>query len=71
MTSANMKVDGMTCQGCVRSVEKKLLGVPGVIGVMVDLPGGKATVQYDESRAQVEEMVAAVKQIGFEASPLT
>ncbi len=68
-SSVELKVDGMTCQGCVRSVTKKLSGVAGVTGAAVDLSAGRATVEFDDSRANVQDLVAAVEQIGFHASP--
>jgi copper chaperone len=67
-SSVVLKVDGMTCQGCVRSVTKILSGVAGVSGVAVDLVAGKATVGFDESATKVEDLIAAVEQIGFHAS---
>jgi copper chaperone CopZ len=67
-SSIELKVDGMTCQGCVRSVTKKLSGMTGVSSAAVDLAAGKATVQYDASSAKVEDLIAAVEQIGFHAS---
>ena len=67
-SSVELKVGGMTCQGCVRSVTKKLSAVAGVSGATVDLAAGKATVQYDDSRAKVEDLIGAVEQIGYHAS---
>jgi copper chaperone len=67
-SSVELKVGGMTCQGCVRSVTKKLSGVAGVSNAVVDLAAGKATVQYDDSRTKVEDLIGAVEQIGFHAS---
>ena len=69
-SSVELKVDGMTCQGCVRSVTKKLSGVAGVSAVSVDLAAGKATVGYDESAAKVADLIAAVEQIGFHAGEM-
>ncbi len=66
-TSIQLKVDGMTCGGCVRSVEKKLSTVSGVSTAAVDLAAGKATVQYDEAKARPEDLIAAIEQIGFKA----
>lgn len=63
-----LKVDGMTCQGCVRSVTKKLSGVAGVSSVAVDLAAGNATVQYDDAAAKTDDLIAAVEQIGFHAT---
>ena len=63
-----LQVEGMTCQGCVRSIELKLSKVPGVERARVNLGSGKATVEYDESRANVDQMIAAVEQIGYQAA---
>jgi copper chaperone CopZ len=63
-----LTVEGMTCQGCVRSIEKKLSSVAGVESARVDLGTGKATIEYDDSRAQVDRLIAVVEQIGYHAS---
>ena len=52
-----LKVDGMTCQACVRSVTMKLSAVPGVSSAAVDLPAGRAVVQLDETRVHVEDLL--------------
>jgi len=67
-TNLELKVEGMTCDGCVRSVERKLSKVAGVESTHVDLGEGKATVEYDDSRAQADQFIAAVEQIGYRAS---
>ena len=68
MATAQLKIGGMTCQGCVRSVTKKLSGVDGVASAEVNLEAAKATVQYDETRATPAQLISAVQQIGFQAS---
>jgi copper ion binding protein len=67
-SNIELKVEGMTCDGCVRSVERKLSKVDGVESASVNLAAGKATVAYDDSRAQVDQLIAAVEQIGYHAS---
>ena len=67
-TSVELKVEGMTCQACARSVTHKLSGVNGVSSASVDLAAGKATVQRDDSRASVGDLIAALSQIGFRAA---
>jgi len=67
-TNLELKVEGMTCDGCVRSVERKLSKVGGVESARVDLAAGKATVEYDDSQAQADQFIAAVEQIGYHAS---
>jgi copper chaperone CopZ len=67
-TRVELKVEGMTCQGCVRSVEKKLSGVAGVESAQVDLAAGKAVVVFDDAKVQFGQLIVAVEQIGFHAS---
>jgi copper chaperone CopZ len=62
-----LKVEGMTCQGCVRSVQRKLSKVAGVESAHVDLEAGKATVEYDDSLADPAQLVSAIEQIGYHA----
>jgi copper chaperone CopZ len=70
MAKSNIEllVSGMTCQGCVRSVEMKLSKVPGVESARVDLGAGKATVEYDDSRVKIDQLIGAVEQIGYHAA---
>jgi copper chaperone CopZ len=44
-SNVELQVKGMTCQGCVRSIEMKLAKVPGVESARVDLGAGRATVE--------------------------
>ena len=48
MKQTELKIDGMTCAGCVASVQNALRQVPGVRAVSVDLPGARATVEHDD-----------------------
>jgi copper ion binding protein len=63
-----MQVEGMTCQGCVRSIEKKLSGVHGVDYAHVNLGAGHVTVEFDDVQTNPQALVSAVEQIGFHAS---
>ena len=53
----------MTCQGCVRSIEKKLSGVAGVERALVNLEAGTATVEYDDVRTDPGQLIGAVETI--------
>jgi copper chaperone CopZ len=66
-SKAELKITGMTCQGCVRSIEMKLAGVAGVEQARVNFGAGSASVEYDDARADVPKLIAAVQQIGFQA----
>ncbi len=57
------RVQGMTCGGCAKHVEKALRAVAGVTGVAMDVAKGTATV---EGRAPFEAMAASVAAAGYE-----
>jgi copper chaperone CopZ len=56
------KIQGMTCGGCARHVEKALRSVPGVTGVVVDVAKGTAIV---DGSAAFEAMAASVVAAGY------
>lgn len=39
MAQTTLKLEGLTCQGCVGSVTKALYGMPGVTDVNIELVG--------------------------------
>jgi copper chaperone len=60
-----LKVDGMNCGHCVKSVTEALSGVAGVSKVVeVSLERGEAVV---EGSADAGALIAAVEERGFEA----
>ena len=67
MQSVTMKVKGMTCGGCVASVERVLRGLQGVEHVDVSLQRGEATVQYEPGRVDEAKLRAAIEDAGFDA----
>ena len=67
MEAAVIKVSGMTCQGCVRSVTRVLQAVPGVVSVEVSLEQGEAKVGFDPAQADLARLRRAVEDAGFEA----
>jgi copper chaperone len=63
-----IKVSGMTCQGCVRSVTRVLKAIPGVEAVAVSLERGEAEVRYDPARTSVPTFRKAVEDAGYVAA---
>jgi copper chaperone len=60
-----LKVEGMTCEHCVKSVRETLANVDGVTGVQkVDLASGEALVDGD---AALDALCAALREEGYEA----
>jgi copper chaperone CopZ len=67
-SKVEIAIGGMTCQGCVRTIEKKLATVPGVDYAHVNLGAGKAVVEYDDAQTRPDDLIHAVQQVGFQAS---
>jgi copper chaperone len=61
----DLKVDGMSCGHCVRSVKEVLEAVPGVKSVSVTLEPGSARVEGEGVSAA--DLVAAVEEEGYRA----
>jgi copper chaperone CopZ len=63
MATKVYRVNGMTCGGCAKHVEKALRSVTGVSEVMMDVAKGTAAV---EGSASFEVMAASVAAAGYE-----
>ena len=63
---ATLPVEGMTCDGCVRSVTRAVSAIAGVESVAVDLAGRRATVRYDDARVGLDRVREAIRDAGFD-----
>ena len=66
--SLHLKVNGMTCANCARSVERKLASTPGVTKAEVDLEHAAANVEYDVGLVKPEALAEAVRSLGYEVA---
>lgn len=68
METTTIKVSGMTCGGCVKSVTNVLQALPGVKRAEVSLEKGEARVDYENGRVTADDMKRVVVDAGFEAT---
>jgi copper chaperone len=68
METTVLKVGGMSCGGCVKSVTKVLQELPGVAKAEVSLEKGEATVDFEAGRVTRAAMAQAIADAGFEAA---
>lgn len=68
METTVVKVAGMSCGGCVKSVTKVLLDLPGVNAAEVSLERGEAVVGYDAGKVTRQDMQRVIDEAGFEAA---
>ncbi len=67
MEQISLKIDGMSCQGCVGSVRRVLLSLIGVSRATVSLENGTADIDYDPSLVTPDDLRRAVVAAGYEA----
>lgn len=61
-----LQVEGMSCQGCVKSIEKALKQRDGVKNVGIDLSTDTVELDFDENRVSLEELKARIKEAGYD-----
>ena len=67
MDTVELKVEGMDCQGCVKSVTRMLSALPGVSDVDVSLEQARARVTYDPAKAELADFKRAVERAGYKS----
>jgi Cu+-exporting ATPase len=62
-----LKIEGMSCAACVRTVEKAVKKVDGVESAGVNFATEKLTVSFDQSKTTLSEIKTAVEKAGYKA----
>ena len=66
METTTLKIRGMTCGGCVASVQRVLEALDGVERVDVSLADAQAKIEYEPARVKPAELNAAIEDAGYE-----
>lgn len=61
-----IKVEGMSCQHCVKAVEGALVALQGVREAKVSLKDKHVEVSFDERLVGLKEMKAAIEDQGYD-----
>jgi Cu+-exporting ATPase len=67
MSTVTLGLVGMTCASCSAVIEKTLKRVPGVQSANVNLAMETGTVTFDPAVVGIEQLIAAVKNAGYDA----
>lgn len=65
MKETNLKIEGMHCAGCSTRLEKILNNLDGVETAKVSLEEKKATIKYDETKINIENIKETIEDAGF------
>ncbi|SEN09206.1 heavy-metal-associated domain-containing protein [Nitrosomonas marina] len=67
-TTTIIKIQGMTCQGCVSSVKTVLEKLPDISRVEVSLDPGEAIIEHNPSTVSVAQLKTAIEDAGFDVT---
>ncbi|HLP87809.1 MAG TPA: heavy metal translocating P-type ATPase [Nostocaceae cyanobacterium] len=70
MENATLKLRGMSCASCARSIEEAISAVPGVKECSVNFGAEQAMVDYDPRKTDLQAIQNAVDAAGYSAYPL-
>ena len=58
-------VEGMTCSGCERTIQKVVGNIEGVRSSKADLKSSTVSVEYDPEKVSIERIRSAVNGVGY------
>lgn len=68
MEKIELKVEGMTCGGCVKSIQNALNGRKGVDNAVADLEAGTVAIEFDGKLIQRSTLEQAIVDAGFDVA---
>jgi copper chaperone len=68
MKTEVLQVNGTTCGGCARTVERALSALAGVSSVSVLLARNGVEVKYDDTAVNASALRAALQSAGYEVA---
>lgn len=66
MEKSVLKVDGMSCEHCVKAITNAVGTLDGVGDVKVDLTAKTVTVMHDEAKAPLNKIKLEIEDQGYD-----
>jgi Cu+-exporting ATPase len=63
-----LDISGMTCHSCEQLITSEIEELPGIQAVTISQPKGKGEVTLDDALVSPDNVIAAVKSVGYEAT---
>ena len=68
MEQIQFKVEGMTCGGCVKSIQNALSNRDGVVDTKADLESKTVSIEFDPAKIQKAGLAEAIEDAGFDVA---
>lgn len=66
MDTTVLKVDGMSCEHCVKAIKNAVGALPGISIVSVNLKLKTVTVEHDPAQAPIDKIKAEIEDQGYD-----
>jgi copper chaperone len=66
MESVTLNVEGMSCEHCVKAVNKAVGGLAGVSGVDVSLEKNTVAVTFDSGKVTLDKIKSEIEDQGYD-----
>lgn len=66
MENTVLKVEGMSCEHCVKAIKSAVGKLPGVADVQVDLNTKTVTVKHDATQNAREDIIVEIEDQGYD-----
>ncbi len=70
MTKKRFQIQGMHCVGCAMTVDGALEDLPGVKSATTNYARQVADVEYDERKVNEAQILAAIREAGYQGQVL-
>lgn len=67
MNEITLKITDMHCVNCAMTLQSLEDDLPGVKQVDASYRSGKMVVEFDETRLSVEQIITAIRELGYTA----
>jgi Cu+-exporting ATPase len=60
-----LKIGGMSCVACARTIEEEVASLPGVVNVTVNYASEKVKIEYREQEVNLDAIEAKIVEAGY------
>lgn len=61
-----LNIGGMTCGGCVKSIQQSLIKTVGVIDAKASLENNQVGITFDNNQTSIDKLHEVIEDIGFD-----
>lgn len=67
METKSLKIEGMTCAACAKTIERVIKKLPGVVETNVNFATEKLNIRFEPTRVRTSDIKKAIEKAGYKA----